>query len=86
MLGGFTPAAEVAWCGHATLASAHVLWSQGARDPTAEAQFHTQSGLLTATQNDGWITLNFPAQPVTPTAAPPELLKALRGLRPVAVG
>ncbi|MEM6436420.1 MAG: PhzF family phenazine biosynthesis protein [Cyanobacteria bacterium P01_D01_bin.115] len=82
----FTPAAEVALCGHATLASAHVLWSQGALDPTAEAQFHTQSGLLTATQNDGWITLNFPAQPVTPTAAPPELLKALRGLQPVAVG
>src|SRR5690242_9563921 len=44
----FTPAAEVDLCGHATLASAHVLWEDGHLAPEAEARFHTRSGLLTA--------------------------------------
>src|SRR5438128_568330 len=44
----FTPAAEVALCGHATLASAHVLWEDGHLAAGAPARFHTQSGLLTA--------------------------------------
>lgn len=46
----FTPAAEVALCGHATLASAHVLWSAGVLPRGAQARFHTLSGLLTADQ------------------------------------
>src|SRR5256885_1557187 len=46
----FTPAAEVALCGHATLASAHVLWEDGHLAAGAPARFHTQSGLLTAEQ------------------------------------
>src|SRR5438309_2188004 len=44
----FTPAEEVALCGHATLASAHVLWEDGHLAAGAPARFHTQSGLLTA--------------------------------------
>src|SRR6266700_4045931 len=44
----FTPAVEVALCGHATLASAHVLWEDGYLSADREARFHTQSGVLTA--------------------------------------
>jgi PhzF family phenazine biosynthesis protein len=73
----FTPALEVDLCGHATLASAHVLWEQGHLAPGSEARFHTRSGLLKATQGDGWITLDFPATPPSPIAPPPDLAKAL---------
>jgi len=78
----FTPAAEVDLCGHATLASAHVLWQEGHLPADAEARFHTQSGWLTATQAESWITLNFPIQPAQAMSPPPELLKSLRGLQP----
>src|ERR1700688_4394845 len=44
----FTPAVEVALCGHATLASAHVLWETGTLPAGETARFHTKSGLLTA--------------------------------------
>ncbi len=73
----FTPTVEVDLCGHATLASAHVLWSAGYLKPNEEARFHTRSGLLTAQQQDGWIELNFPAQPPVETPAPAELAAAL---------
>lgn len=74
----FTPVAEVALCGHATLASAHVLWETGRLARTAEARFHTKSGLLTAAMVDNGITLDFPATPPEPAAAPAGLLPALR--------
>lgn len=74
----FTPAVEVDLCGHATLASAHVLWEAGVITPGAQARFWTRSGLLTATRSDGWITMDFPARPVTPAPPPPELTRALR--------
>jgi len=73
----FTPAAEVDLCGHATLASAHVLWSDGHLAPDREARFHTRSGLLTATKAGDWITLNFPAQPPVATELPLPLLQGL---------
>ena len=73
----FTPAAEVDLCGHATLASAHVLWETGRLAPGAEARFHTRSGLLTATRRDGRIWLDLPATPVEPVAPPDGLLEAL---------
>ena len=60
----FTPSHEVDLCGHATLASAHVLWRTGALDESATARFHTRSGLLTAAAADGWIDLDFPAEPM----------------------
>ena len=46
----FTPTVEVALCGHATLASAHVLWEEGHLSPDEQSPFHTQSGLLTASR------------------------------------
>ncbi len=57
----FTPAVEVNLCGHATLASAHVLWEAGLLAPEAEARFHTPSGLLTARRQGEWIEMDFPA-------------------------
>lgn len=73
----FTPTVEVALCGHATVASAHVLWEDGHLPPDKQARFHTQSGLLTADQRGEWIELDFPAKIAVEAAAPPELLPAL---------
>ncbi|GAB4137850.1 MAG: PhzF family phenazine biosynthesis protein [Cyanobacteria bacterium J069] len=80
----FTPAVEVALCGHATLASAHVLWTEGHLPTGAIARFYTLSGLLTATQQGDWIELDFPAKPNTPIAAPDHLLEAL-GAKAIAI-
>jgi PhzF family phenazine biosynthesis protein len=81
----FTPTVEMDLCGHATLASAHVLWESG-RLPFAEvARFHTRSGLLTAVRRDDWIELDFPATPEEAVAAPPGLAEAL-GATPRYVG
>ena len=73
----FTPATEVPLCGHATLASAHVLWSEGHLRSEEAAHFHTKSGLLIAKKQGEWITLDFPANHSKPTTAPPELTEAL---------
>jgi PhzF family phenazine biosynthesis protein len=81
----FTPSIEVALCGHATLASAHVLWQDGHLPAGETARFHTKSGLLTAVQKDGCIEMDFPATPTEPAEAPPGLAEAL-GLKPVYVG
>jgi PhzF family phenazine biosynthesis protein len=73
----FTPTTEVELCGHATLASAHVLWTEGHLAIDQQARFHTKSGLLTATRRDDWIELNFPAKPMTAVSPPSDLLRAL---------
>ena len=74
----FTPAVEVDLCGHATLASAHVLWEERHLEPQERARFHTRSGLLTAEREGDWIWLDFPADPPEPVSPPSELLQALR--------
>lgn len=66
----FTPGVEVDLCGHATLATAHVLWTEDHLRRDEPARFNTRSGLLTAERRDGWIELDFPATPVTPTPSP----------------
>lgn len=73
----FTPAAEVNLCGHATLASAHVLYETQRLQPDAAANFYTRSGLLQTSLDQGWIEMDFPALPPRPVDAPPELLAAL---------
>lgn len=73
----FTPAIEVALCGHATLASAHVLWSEGHLQPHAAARFHTKSGLLTCTRAGDWIEMDFPATFVQSADPPAQLSEAL---------
>ena len=77
----FTPTVEVALCGHATLASAHVLWEEGHLARDRQARFHTKSGLLTAERRDPWIELDFPATPPTSAPAPAGLIEAL-GVKP----
>ena len=73
----FTPTVEVDLCGHATLASAHVLWTEGYLPADQIARFHTRSGLLTAQRQGEWIELNFPANPSKDVKVLPELVKAL---------
>jgi len=77
----FTPAVEVELCGHATLASAHVLWESGRLPPGEAARFHTLSGLLTAERRDGLIELDFPARQAE-AVEPPEGLAAALGVTP----
>jgi PhzF family phenazine biosynthesis protein len=81
--GGFglrwmTPLAEVDLCGHATLATAHVLWQSGGLALGAAAAFDTRSGRLHCLrQADGRISMDFPALGVRPIPAPELALKAL---------
>lgn len=81
----FTPVVEVDLCGHATLASAHILWEEGYLRPEQQARFHTRSGMLTAERKGEWIEMNFPATPEQPTQSPPGLGEAL-GASPRYVG
>jgi PhzF family phenazine biosynthesis protein len=87
----FTPVTEVDLCGHATLASAHVLWERGLLEPTRAAAFDTRSGRLTARRlagaspQDVWIELDFPATPDEESAALAGLAEAL-GAAPRYVG
>jgi len=81
----FTPNTEVDLCGHATLASAHVLWEQGHLPKHSAARFHTRSGALSAKLDRDWIWLNFPGTPATPTDKPTELTDVL-GSETVFVG
>ncbi|RII14027.1 putative isomerase YddE [Streptomyces sp. YIM 130001] len=72
----FTPATEVDLCGHATLATAHVLRSTGTAEGTV--RFATRSGVLTAQHTpDGAITLDFPTAPLTAEPVPEGLATAL---------
>jgi len=73
----FTPAVEVDLCGHATVASAHVLWQEGHLPEGRQARFHTRSGLLLADRRGDWIELDFPAKVAKPADPPPGLLAAL---------
>ena len=81
----FTPAVEVDLCGHATLASAHVLWEAGWLGKDAVARFHTRSGRLAARLTEFGIEMDFPATPEMPADAPTELVTAL-GVVPHYVG
>lgn len=82
----FTPTTEVDLCGHATLASAHVLLESGHVAPGSTVRFHTRSGVLTAASSgDGWIELNFPATPDERITSPAGLADAM-GANPRYVG
>ncbi len=73
----FTPTTEVDLCGHATLASAHVLWEERHLPSGQPARFHTRSGLLQATKTGAWIEMDFPSMPVRPIAKIEALESAL---------
>ena len=81
----FTPITEVDLCGHATLASAHILWETERLPMNEPARFHTRSGMLTATRAGDWIEMDFPATPPEPIEPPPGLSDLL-GSVPCYVG
>lgn len=72
----FTPKVEVDLCGHATLGSAHALWTTGTVTDE-RLRFHTRSGVLTCSRNGGLIELDFPATPPTETPVDPAVMSAL---------
>jgi PhzF family phenazine biosynthesis protein len=77
----FTPAKEVKLCGHATLASAHVLFETGRVGPGVPARFRTKSGLLTAEREGSAIALDFPVMEMVEDRLPEEVEDAL-GVKP----
>src|SRR5688572_16012891 len=76
----FTPRVEVALCGHATLASAHALWSEGLVPSSETIEFATKSGPLHARRDDDGlgIRLDFPVRPLVGADPPAEVLAAIR--------
>jgi PhzF family phenazine biosynthesis protein len=81
----FTPTVEVDLCGHATLASAHVLWTTTRVDRTQTIRFHTRSGVLTCQARGEQIEMDFPAEPAEAVADSAESGMAL-GAKPSFVG
>ena len=81
----FTPTVEVDLCGHATLATAHALWSSDLVPQQVPLYFQTRSGVLTCTQDGDFIELDFPATPAAVVEIPPELSISL-GVEPVYLG
>jgi PhzF family phenazine biosynthesis protein len=80
----FTPTVEVALCGHATLAAAHVLYSTGTAPETLE--FSTKSGILsTSRDKSGLITMDFPVKVLKEVSPPHGLIDAL-GVKPIWTG
>ncbi len=77
----FTPTTEVSLCGHATLASAHALWTEGVVAGASPIVFQARSGRLAAGREGDWIVLDFPLLAVQPVAMPAGLAEAL-GTRP----
>lgn len=73
----FTPSTEVALCGHATLASAHVLWEERHLPSATPARFHTKSGVLTCRRADRRIEMDFPASAPEEQQSPPGIAEAL---------
>lgn len=81
----FTPAAEVRLCGHATLASAHALWTSGRVELDRTIEFTTLSGVLTVERHPTHMEMDFPADTPNPTEAPAGLLDALGVSQPLEV-
>ena len=73
----FTPQVEVDLCGHATLATAHVILAVRQESRAARVIFHTRSGELAVERDDNLYTLDFPSRPPQPCAVPETLAAAL---------
>ncbi len=81
----FTPCREEELCGHATLASAFVLWETERAGLDEEITFYTRSGVMTAGRRGEWIELDFPAEPEEAVEGADALVRAL-GVNPVYIG
>jgi len=77
----FTPTTEVELCGHATLATAHVIFNHTGYG-RASIDFGSRGGKLTVRRDKEWLVMDFPAQPATPCDSPTALIEAL-GREPV---
>ena len=80
----FTPAVEVNLCGHATLASAYLLYIDGHSDKSETITFYSKSGILRTRFNHGWVTLDFPIKEPREIEIPDGLVEAL-GATPIAI-
>jgi PhzF family phenazine biosynthesis protein len=77
----FTPEVEIEFCGHATLASAHILWEKGLEPKTTAIVFDTLAGPLVARSLADRIELDFPAREVNETKIDAAIVYAL-GVEP----
>jgi len=73
----FTPTVEIDLCGHATLASAHIVWEKGIFRPEQQIPFRTRSGLLIASRPGEWIELDFPSVGEVPLGEVPDFVGIL---------
>jgi len=78
----FTPNREVPLCGHATLASGHIIYELGLKKTDEPIVFNAEGGVLTITKQGDWIAMNFPAYPLTKMDIPSDF-KATVGFEPV---
>ena len=81
----FTPTVEVDLCGHATLATAHALWTAGIAPGGKPLRFNTRSGMLTCRQDHDFIDLDFPSTPAAETVPAGPVEQAL-GVKAAYVG
>ncbi|MCE9533621.1 MAG: PhzF family phenazine biosynthesis protein [Planctomycetes bacterium] len=81
----FTPVNEIDLCGHATMASAHILWETERAKPESAITFTTKSGKLICRQTPLGISMDFPSEPVVERDAPDGLIAGL-GSQPLYVG
>lgn len=73
----FTPTSEIDLCGHATLAAAHIIYTE-LKYNDSTIVFESKSGLLEVSKNNDWYTLNFPSESVTVIETPHLLEEALQ--------
>lgn len=81
----FTPDSEVDLCGHATLATSHILWQTGLHDKSKTISYETRSGILKANRVDGKIELDFPVDLEHPVDIPDNLVKTISA-KPIYLG
>lgn len=81
----FTPETEVDLCGHATLATAHIIWETNLLGASETIRFETRSGILTASKEGPWIALDFPEDGPKEIPFDPKLALAL-GAEPIWTG
>jgi PhzF family phenazine biosynthesis protein len=82
----FSPNTEIDLCGHATLASANIMWQNGVANPDQQLRFHTRSGILTANKHGDEIVLDFPVLLQKKIDYSEQLIESIGGAKPKYVG
>lgn len=73
----FTPTTEIDLCGHATLASAHVLFEKGWVPSDSAITFHSKAGILKVEKQGDWLKMNFPINPVQQDEIPSDFVSII---------